>query len=30
MKKIKRFLQLLAWVEEQRIKAMIRSGRGWS
>lgn len=29
IKKIKTFLKYLQWLEEQRIKAMIKSGRGW-
>ena len=28
--RIKGFFQYLQWLEEQRIKAMIKSGRGWS
>ena len=29
MNKIKRFFRYLQWLEEQRINAMIHSGRGW-
>lgn len=30
LKKIKRVLKYLQWLEEQRIKAMIKAGKGWS
>jgi|DEB0MinimDraft_4_1074332.scaffolds.fasta_scaffold03473_4 hypothetical protein len=29
MNKIKRFFRYLQWLEEQRIEAMVHSGRGW-
>ena len=30
LKKIKRVLKYLQWLEELRIKAMIKAGKGWS
>ena len=29
IKRLKKLYNYLAWLEEQRIKAMIESGRGW-
>lgn len=29
MKWLKRVLKYLQWLEEQRIKAMIKAGKGW-
>lgn len=29
IKKIKAFWKYLTWLEEQRIEAMVKAGRGW-
>ena len=30
MKKIKQWMKYLQWLEEKRVEAMIKAGKGWS